>query len=62
MTPFELESRTRLVFGPGTLSRLGELARELGFRRTLLVADPGLVATGFTGARAGLARGGRASP
>jgi alcohol dehydrogenase len=47
VTPFELESRTRLVFGPGTLSRLGELARELGFRRTLLVSDPGIVATGF---------------
>ena len=47
MTPFELESRTRLVFGPGTLARLGELARELGFRRTLLVADAGIVAAGF---------------
>ena len=48
MTPFELESRTRLVFGPGTLSRLGEIARELGFGRTLVVSDPGVVATGFT--------------
>ena len=47
MTPFELASPTRVVFGPGTLSRLGELARELGFRRTLLVADPGIVAAGF---------------
>jgi alcohol dehydrogenase len=33
------------VFGEGTLARLGELARELDFRRTLLVADPGLLAT-----------------
>jgi alcohol dehydrogenase len=47
VTPFELASPTRLVFGPGTLSRVGELARELGFRRTLLVADPGIVAAGF---------------
>jgi len=47
VTPFELESRTRLVFGPGTLARLGEFARELGFGRTLLVADAGIVAAGF---------------
>ena len=47
MTPFEAESRTRLVFGPGALSRLGEIARELGLRRTLLVSDPGLVAAGY---------------
>ena len=48
MTPFEHESRTRLVFGPGALSRLGEIARELGFERTLVVSDPGVVATGYT--------------
>ena len=47
MTPFEHESRTRLVFGPGALSRLGELARELGFRRTLVVSDAGVVAAGY---------------
>ena len=48
MTPFEHESRTRLVFGPGALSRLGEIARELAFRRTLVVSDAGVVATGHT--------------
>ncbi len=47
MKPFEHESRTRLVFGPGTLSRLGDLARELGFRRTLVVSDAGVVAAGY---------------
>ena len=46
LAAFDFVLRTRLVFGPGSLARLGELARELGFRRTLLVADPGLVATG----------------
>lgn len=46
MPSFDFTLRTRLVFGPGALERLGELARELGFRRALLVADPGLVATG----------------
>src|SRR5258706_16371413 len=36
----------RLVFGDDTSRRLGELARELGFGRTLLVADRGIVSTG----------------
>jgi alcohol dehydrogenase len=44
---FEHASRTRLVYGPGTLSRLGELAKELGFRRTLVVSDPGIVEAGY---------------
>lgn len=34
------------MFGPGTLNRLGELARELGATRALLVTDPGLEAVG----------------
>ena len=46
MDPFELKPHTRVVFGAGALSRLGELAHELGFRRTLLVTDRGLVASG----------------
>jgi alcohol dehydrogenase len=49
---FDFRLRTRVVYGPGTLARLGELARELGFRRTLLVADPGMRAAGHV-ARAG---------
>lgn len=43
---FDFVPRTRVVFGPGTLARIGALARELGFARTLLVSDPGLVASG----------------
>jgi alcohol dehydrogenase len=39
-------SRTRVVFGEGALARLGELARELSFTRTLIVADAGIVTTG----------------
>ena len=42
MTPFELQLRTRLVFGPGVIDRLGGVARELGFSRPLLVTDRGL--------------------
>jgi alcohol dehydrogenase len=37
---------TGVVFGEGVLARLGELARQQRFTRTLLVADPGLAATG----------------
>src|SRR5437660_1797944 len=54
---FELHLKTRLVFGEGAIGRLGELARELGFRRTLLVADCGLVAAGHVGEAARLLSG-----
>jgi alcohol dehydrogenase len=46
MKSFDFQPRTRLIFGAGTISQLGQLAVELGFRRTLLVADHGLVASG----------------
>src|SRR5260221_2944830 len=46
MEPFDVRPQTRIVFGAGSLGRLGELADGLGFRRPLLVADPGLVASG----------------
>jgi alcohol dehydrogenase len=46
MDPFEFKLQTRLIFGAGTIRRLGELARELNFRQTLLVADRGLVSSG----------------
>src|SRR6267378_4864792 len=46
MDSFEFQLKTRLVFGAGSIDRVGELARELGFRRTLLVADQGLVSSG----------------
>jgi alcohol dehydrogenase len=47
MGHFEFQPKTRLIFGNGTISRLGTLSRELGFRRTLLVADHGLQAVGY---------------
>jgi alcohol dehydrogenase len=46
MQAFDFQPRTRVVYGNGSLARLGELARTLGFRRSLLVADAGLLATG----------------
>ena len=33
MFPFDFQPQTRMVFGPGTIDRLGELAAELGARR-----------------------------
>ena len=46
MTPFEFHLPTRLVFGSGTIERLGTLTRELGLSRPLLVTDRGLRAAG----------------
>lgn len=43
---FDFQPRTRVIFGAGTIGRLGDVARELGFHRALLVADHGLVASG----------------
>jgi alcohol dehydrogenase len=39
-------SRVRVVFGPGSLCRLGELAAGAGGGRVLLVTDPGIVRAG----------------
>ncbi|MEK6285952.1 MAG: iron-containing alcohol dehydrogenase [Acidobacteriota bacterium] len=47
MEPFDFHSRTRLIFGEASFDRLGALASELGFRRTLLVADIGILACGY---------------
>jgi len=46
LQPFDFHTPTRVMFGPGTLARLGELAHELGAERALLVTDPGLEAAG----------------
>ena len=46
MTPFEFRLPTRLFFGAGSIARVGEVARELGFARPLLVSDHGLEEAG----------------
>ncbi len=46
---FELQTRTRVVHGAGCSAGVGELARELGARRILLVTDAGIVAAGHAG-------------
>lgn len=45
MQPFDFQLMTRIVFGAGQISRLGELAQAWG-QRALLVTDPGIVAAG----------------
>ena len=47
MRPFDFHSGTRLIFGEASFERLGELASELHFHRTLLVADKGILACGY---------------
>ena len=47
MPPFDLNPLNRVVFGAGTLARLGELVAELGIRRAMIVGDPGLTAVGY---------------
>ncbi len=47
---FEVRPGPRIVVGPGTLGRLGALARELGAVRALVVSDPGIVEAGHTDA------------
>ncbi|MEW4564073.1 iron-containing alcohol dehydrogenase [Bremerella sp. JC770] len=48
MIPFDFQPRTRIVFGPDSLQRLGELALELGAKRALVVSDPGVIQAGHT--------------
>ncbi len=48
MIPFDFQPRTRIVFGPDSLQRLGELAQELGAKRALVVSDPGVIHAGHT--------------
>jgi choline dehydrogenase len=42
-----IEVPTRLVHGAGALTRLGDVVRELGITRPLLVTDPGVAAAGL---------------
>ena len=45
---FGFLAATRLVVGPGTIARLGDLARELGGTRVLVTSDHGIMAVGHT--------------
>ncbi|HSB09342.1 MAG TPA: iron-containing alcohol dehydrogenase [Blastocatellia bacterium] len=47
MKSFDFTSPAKLIFGERSLDRLGALASDLGFRRTLLVADSGILSCGY---------------
>ena len=46
LEPFDFSPQTRVVFGPGAIDRLGDLAKGLGAKRVLLVSDPGVEEAG----------------
>ncbi|MGI8965966.1 MAG: iron-containing alcohol dehydrogenase [Limisphaerales bacterium] len=46
LVPFDSQPRTRLIFGMNSVERLGDLARELGAKKVLLVTDAGIVKAG----------------
>src|SRR5271170_4808732 len=46
LVPFDFQPLTRVVFGAGALARLGDLVRDLGGRRILVVTDPGIWSAG----------------
>jgi alcohol dehydrogenase len=50
---FDWQPRTRLIFGPDSLEKVGAIARDLGGRRALLVTDAGIVAAGHAGRAVG---------
>lgn len=46
LVPFDFDPRTRVVYGSGTIDRVGELSREIGGTRVLVVSDPGIAKAG----------------
>src|SRR5678815_3057755 len=44
--PFDFHPRTRLIFGVNAVDGVGEVVRELGAKKVLLVTDPGIAAAG----------------
>ena len=44
--PFDFQPRTRLVFGVHAVARVGEIVREFGAKKVLLVTDPGIAKAG----------------
>ena len=50
MQPFDIQSRTRFIFGAGAIERLGELAAEFRPRCVLVVSDRGIMEAGHDAA------------
>ena len=49
MTPFIFNTAKSIQFGPGSLSRLGDLVRKDIGTRVMLITDPGMMRTGIVG-------------
>ncbi len=47
MQEFDYQLRPRIIFGSGVVARVGQLAREIGCKRALVVSDSGVVAAGL---------------
>ena len=47
MQSFDFQSSTRVVFGENALDQLGDLTKELGERRVLVVTDSGIIRAGI---------------
>jgi alcohol dehydrogenase len=43
---FDYQPRTRIIYGENTIDRVGDLARELGLRKVMLVTDAGIIKAG----------------
>lgn len=49
MQEFDYNPATRVIYGENAIDQLGELTKELGATKALLVTDPGLAKTGYVG-------------
>ncbi len=47
MQEFDYQLRPRIIFGSGVVAKLGQLAREIGCTRVLVVSDSGVVGAGL---------------
>jgi alcohol dehydrogenase len=54
VTGFDFQLRNRIIFGLGAFAQLGDVAAQLGFTRTLIVADRGVAALGHVAQAASL--------
>lgn len=46
MLSFQFYQKTKILCGKGAINQLGELADHMGGKKALIVADPGMMATG----------------
>ena len=47
MQEFDYQLRPRIIFGSKVIAKLGQLTREMGFSRALVVSDSGVVKAGL---------------